>query len=84
MSANVAETENNTKEDKPQNYAMLAITSHSPDSKTALVCTSDFHSEAHVASKHSGIIIDSGASCHFFPDHAKFLNYVEFASNEPI
>lgn len=63
---------------------MLAFTSPSLDSKTALVCTSDFCSEAHAASNQSRIIIDSGASRHFSPDHAKFLNYMEFASNEPI
>ena len=82
--ASVAEAETKTKDDEPENYAMLAFTSPSLDSKMALVCTSDFRSEAHVASNQSGIIIDSGASCHFSPDRAKFLNYVEFTSNEPI
>ena len=83
-SVNVAETESSNKEDEPENYAMLAFISPSLDSKSALVCTSDFRSEALAASEHSGIIIDSGASRHFSPDRAKFLNYVEFASNEPI
>ena len=45
---------------------------------------SDFCSEAHTASNQSRIIIDSGASHHFSPDHSKFLNYEEFVNHEPI
>ena len=67
---------------EPDNFAMLATTI--PDDQTALTCTSDFHSEAHAASNYSGIIIDSGASRKFFPDHSKFLNYQEFINHEPI
>ena len=61
---------------------MLAFTP--PDDNSALVCTSDFHSEAHVASGQSGIIIDSSASPHFSPDRSKFLNYEEFVNHKPI
>ena len=80
-SANVAENKS-TDTNEPDNFAMLASTF--PDDETALTCTSDFHSEAHAASNQSGIIIDSGASHHFSPDRAKFLNYQEFITHEPI
>ena len=80
-SANVAENKSANK-DEPDNFAMLA--SIFPNDETALTCTSDFQSEAHAASSHSGIIIDSGASRHFSPDRSKFLNYQEFVNQEPI
>ena len=67
---------------EPENYAMFSATISNDD--TALICTSDFHSEAHAASSQTGIIIDSGASRHFSLDLSKFLNYIEFASQEPI
>ena len=70
------------KPDEPEDYAMFA--SILPDDHTALVCTSDFRDEAHAASNQSSIIIDSGASRHFSPDRAKFLNYTEFVNQEPI
>jgi hypothetical protein len=79
-SANVAE--NKTAEKDEPDFAMLATIF--PDDETALTCTSDFHSEAHAASNHHGIIIDSGASRHFSPDRSKFLNYQEFINQEPI
>ena len=80
-SANVAENKT-AEQDEPEDYAMLAATI--PDDHSALVCTSDFLSEAHSASNQSGIIIDSGASRHFSPDRSKFLNYQEFVNQEPI
>ena len=70
VSANAAESKTAEK-DKPDNFAML--TSTTSDDLTALTCTSDFHAEAHAASNHSGIIINSGASCHFSPDRSKSL-----------
>jgi gag-polypeptide of LTR copia-type len=78
---NVAENKTAEK-DEPEDFTMLSITS--PNNETALTCTSDFHSKAHAASTQSGIIIDSGASCHFSPDRSKLLNYKEFISHEPI
>ena len=77
---NVAEGETN----EPENYAMMAFTIPNFVEQTTLVCTSDFHAEAHAASNISGIIIDSGTSRHFSPDHLKFLNYKEFINQEPI
>ena len=70
--------------DKPDDldYAMLATLI--PDDKTALICTSNFHSKAHAASNQSRIIIDSGASHHFSPDRSKFLSYKEFVNQELI
>ena len=82
-SANSAEAKTDEK-DEPENYAMLAFTIPIPNDQTALVCTSDFRDEAHAASNQSGIIIDSGASCHFSLDHPKFLNFKEFVNKEPI
>ena len=79
-SANSAENES-TEKDETDDYAMLATI---PNDETALTCTSDFQSEAHAVSNKSGIIIDSGASRHFSPDHSKFLNYEEFVNQEPI
>ena len=55
-----------------------------PINPEALVCTSDFRSEAHAIPNHSESIIDSGASHHFSPEHLKFINYEEFISSEPI
>ena len=80
-SANVAENKSAEK-DEPEDFAMLASTF--PDDDTALTCTSDFQFEAHAASNQCGIIIDSGASRHFSPNHSKFLNYQEFINHEPI
>ena len=80
-SANVTE-DKAAEKDEPEDFAMLATTI--PDDMTALTCTSDFRSEAHAASNHSGIIIDSGASRHFSPERSKFLNYQEFTNHEPI
>ena len=82
--ANVAESKK--VEDEPENYAMASVilSDDTPDDPRALVCTSDFHSEAHAAANHTGSIINSGASRHFSPERAKFLNYVEFANSEPI
>ena len=68
--------------DEPENYAML--TYNVPNDPTALVCTSDFHSEAHAISNHAGTILNSSASCHFSPDHSKFLNYQELVNPKPI
>ena len=79
--ANAAETETDC-DDEPENFAMF--TTSIPNDQTALVCTSDFRSEAHAASGQSGIIIDSGASCHFSPERLRFLNYKEFINQEPI
>ena len=67
-SANSAESKPADK-DEPESYAML--TSTTSNDQTALVCTSDFLSEAHAASNQFGIIIDSGASRHFSPDRSK-------------
>ena len=80
---NVAE-DKPAEKDKPEDYAMLATPFL--DEHMALTCTSDFQSDDHVllASNQSGIIIDSGASCHFSPDRSKFQNYKEFTSQEPI
>ena len=80
-SANVAEGKNSEK-DEPENYAMAAF--NLPDDPEALVCTSDFRSEAHAIPNHSESIIDSGASSHFSPECSKFLNYEEFSNSEPI
>ena len=80
-SANAVENKNPEK-DEPENYAMAAFIL--PDDPKALVCTSDFRSEAHAISNHSGSIIDSGASRHFSPERSKFLNYEEFINSEPI
>ena len=63
-SASIAE--NTPKSDKTENYTMLSY--HIPDDPTALVCTSDFRSEAHATSNNTGMILDSGASCYFSPD----------------
>jgi gag-polypeptide of LTR copia-type/GAG-pre-integrase domain len=79
-SANIVESTPTS--DEPENYAML--TYNVPDDPTALVCTSDFHSEAHAISNHAGTILDSGASRHFSPDRSKFLNYQELVNPEPI
>jgi hypothetical protein len=79
-SASIAESTPTS--DEPENYAML--TYNVPDDPTALVCTSDFRSEAHAISKHTGTILDSGASRHFSPDRSKFLNYQELINPEPI
>jgi hypothetical protein len=79
-SASVAE--DTPKSNEPENYAMLSY--HVPDDPTALVCTSDFCSEAHATSNHTGTILDSGASCHFSPDCPQFRNYEEHLSPEPI
>jgi len=68
--------------DELENYAML--TYNVSNNPTALICTSDFHSEAHAISNHAGTILDSGASHHFSPDHLKFLNYQELINPEPI
>jgi hypothetical protein len=80
-SANVAENKGSEK-DEPENYAMAAF--NLPDDPKALVCTSDYRSEAHAISNHTGSIIDSGASRHFSPERSKFLNYEEFVNSEPI
>ena len=80
-SANVAEGKSSEK-DEPENYAMAAFIL--PDDPEALVCTSDFRSEAHAIPNHSESIVDSGASRHFSPDRSKFVNYEEFINSEPI
>ena len=79
-SANVAEDKNSEK-DEPENYAMATF--NLPDDPEALVCTSDFRSEAHAIPNHSESIVDSGASRHFSPERSKFLNYEEFSNSEP-
>ena len=84
VSANIAENKTANK-DEPENYAMLAF--DLPNEPMALVCTSDFHSEAHSiisTSNDVGSILDSGASRHFSPDRPKFLNYQELTNPEPI
>jgi hypothetical protein len=81
VSANVAENKSAERDD-PENYAMLVF--DVPEEPTALVCTSDFHSEAHSTSNDIGSILDSGASRHFSPDRPKFLNYQELINPEPI
>jgi hypothetical protein len=48
--ASTSIVEHTPESDKPENYAMLSY--HVPDDPTALVCTSDFHSEAHATSTH--------------------------------
>ena len=78
--ANIAE-DNTAEKDKPNDYAMLTTFITESYDNSALTCTSDFCSEAHAASNQSGIIIDSGVSRHFSPDHAKFLNYKEFVNH---
>ena len=80
-SANIAEGKSPEK-DEPENYAMATF--DLPDDPEALVCTSDFRSEAHAISNHSESIIDSGASRHFSPECSKFINYEEFINSEPI
>src|ERR1700678_160214 len=80
-SANVAEGKSSEK-DEPENYAMAAFIL--PTDPEALVCTSDFRSEAHAIPNHSESIIDSGASRHFSPERSKFINYEEFITSEPI
>ena len=61
-STNVAEGKSSEK-DEPENYAMAAFIL--PTDPEALVCTSDFRSEAHAIPNHSESIIDSGASVIF-------------------
>ena len=67
--------------DDDENYAMLIYSM--PKDPTALIVTSDFKAEAHATSADHGIILDSGTSQHFSPEHLKFLNYREI-SPEPI
>jgi gag-polypeptide of LTR copia-type len=64
-------------------HAMLTYSI--PDDPTALIVTSDFKAEAEALaiSNLSRIILDSGASRHFSPDHLKLLNFKEISS-EPI
>ena len=80
-SANVI-VESTPESNEPENYAMLSY--HVPDDPTALVCTSDFSTEAHTVSNHTGTILDTGASHHFSPNCSKFLNYEELTNPEPI
>jgi hypothetical protein len=73
----------NTENDDSENYAMLT---HSlPDDPTALIITSDFKAKAKALaiSNLSRIILDSGASRHFSPEHSKLLNFKEI-NPEPI
>jgi GAG-pre-integrase domain len=67
--------------DKLDNYAMLGYML--PEDSSALVCTSDFKHEAHIASQSNGTILDCSASSHFMPECSKLLNYREI-SPEPI
>jgi hypothetical protein len=71
----------NIKNDDADNFVMLTYSL--PDDPTALVVTSNFTVKAHTASETAGIILDSGASRHFSPDHLKLTNYKEI-SPEPI
>ena len=80
-SANVAEGKSSEK-DESENYAMATFIL--PTDPEALVCTSDFRSEAHDIPNHSESIIDSSASHHFSPKCLKFVNYEEFISSEPL
>ena len=81
-SANVAENTPKSDESESKNYAIVTYTL--PNNSTALICTSDFQSEAHAMSNNAGTILESGASCHFLPDCSKILNYQEMATPEPI
>jgi hypothetical protein len=67
--------------DDDKKYAMLSYST--PEDPTTLVVTSDFKAEAHATSTDHGIILDSGTSQHFSPEHLKFLNYSKI-SPEPI
>jgi hypothetical protein len=80
VSVNTAEK---TQDDNSENYVMLTYSL--PDDHTALVITSDFLAEAHAIpqSQSNGIILNSGASRHFSPDHLKLLNYRDI-NPEPI
>jgi len=72
--ANVAEE---VTEEDPDDYAFTATLPVDEDPNIALTATSDFR-ELHADQKPScGIIIDCGASRHFSPDRAKFINYRE-------
>ena len=62
----------------------LPLPNNTPNDPEALVCTSDFRSEAHAVANHTGSIVDSGASRHFSLEWSKFLNYEEFSNSEPI
>jgi hypothetical protein len=81
-SASVNVTEK-TENDDSENYVMLTYSL--PDDPTALIITSNFKAEAEALaiSNSSGIILDSGASRHFSPDHSKLLNFKEI-NPEPI
>ena len=81
-SANANVTEKIPENDNSENFAML--TYNVPDDPTALVCSSDFHSEAYAALNSAGTILDSNASHHFSPDRLRFLNYQELVNPEPI
>ena len=70
-----------TENDNSENYAMF--TYDLPDNPTALLITPEFTVEAHAISHSSGIILNSGASRHFTPEHSKLLNYREIEP-EPI
>ena len=77
-SANAAEK---TESDDSENHTMF--TYDLPNNPTALLVTSNFTAEAHAISHSSGIILNSGASRHFTPEHSKLLNYREIEP-EPI
>ncbi|KAG5721572.1 hypothetical protein E4T56_gene13059 [Termitomyces sp. T112] len=82
-SANAAITE-----EKEENYAFLTcLTINTPNydigDNVALAVMSRHSHEAHATSPSTSIIIDCGASSHFFPSHKKFLNYQEI-SPEPV
>ena len=81
-SVNVAENTFKSDESESENYAMVTYTL--PKISTALICTSDFQSEAHAMSNNAGTILNGGASRHFSLDHSKFLNYQEMSTLEPI
>jgi len=65
----------NIENDDADNYTMLTYSL--PDDPTALIVTSDFTAKAHATSGAAGIILDSGASRHFSPDHSKLMNHRE-------
>jgi len=65
----------NIENDDANNFTMLTYSLL--DDPTALVVTSNFTAEAHATSGTAGIILNSGASRHFFPDYSNLMNYRE-------
>ena len=84
-SVNAANKESDDKDNN--NYAIVAINVENEIDKDipniALIITSGHDHNAHAALKSTGVIIDCGASSHFSPDKAIFIDYHEIPP-EPV